>query len=131
MPTTTTKEGDIVLLPCPFCGDQPRSYWQSASIDEDCGYWAIECCIAFSHDDDEPTAARAWNTREALSTIESDVVRENERLREALKPFAAKADYADALEAEDADYLDCAPFTARDYREARAALSTNTDEKGD
>jgi cell shape-determining protein MreC len=63
-------------------------------------------------------------------TKESDVVRENERLREALKPFAAKADYADTLEAEDADYVDCAPFTARNYRDTRAALSTDADEKG-
>jgi hypothetical protein len=42
---------------------------------------------------------------------------------EALEPFAEKADYADALEASDDDYVDCAPFKAGDYRRARAALS--------
>jgi hypothetical protein len=42
---------------------------------------------------------------------------------EALEPFAEKADYADALEASDDDYVDCAPFKAGDYRRARAIAS--------
>jgi hypothetical protein len=50
---------------------------------------------------------------------------EQDALREALKPFAEKAEYADALEAADDDYVDCAPFKAGDYRKARAALTAS------
>jgi hypothetical protein len=45
-----------------------------------------------------------------------------ERLSAALEPFADKAAYADAVEAEDDDYLECAPLFAGHYRKARAAL---------
>lgn len=51
------------LKPCPFCGKQPHSYWQSGGEAEDCGYWAVECCHTFVHLDDEPEAIAAWNTR--------------------------------------------------------------------
>jgi hypothetical protein len=44
-------------------------------------------------------------------------------MREALEPFAAKAEYADAIEADDGDYLDSAPLKAGEYRKARAALN--------
>jgi hypothetical protein len=50
---------------------------------------------------------------------------EQDALREALKPFAEKAEYADAIEAADDDYVDCAPFKAGDYRKARAALTAS------
>lgn len=45
------------------------------------------------------------------------------RLREALQPFAEKAEYADALELDDSDYVECAPLTAGEYRKAREAIS--------
>lgn len=51
---------------------------------------------------------------------------EKAELREALEPFAEKAEYADALEHDDADYVECAPFTASAYRKARAALKAGT-----
>lgn len=46
---------------------------------------------------------------------------ENDALREALRPFSEKAAYADALGAADDDYVDCAPFRAVEYRNARAS----------
>lgn len=51
------------LLPCPFCGKQPRSEWFSGGESDDCGYWDIGCCGAFAHEDDEETAIKLWNTR--------------------------------------------------------------------
>jgi hypothetical protein len=53
------------LLPCPFCGKQPRSAWNGCSVpgSEDGGYWGIDCCHALSHADSEEEAAKKWNTR--------------------------------------------------------------------
>ena len=57
-------EGESDLLSCPFCGLAPSSQWNSASPpDDDCGYWAIECCRVFVHEDNEKMAAARWNTR--------------------------------------------------------------------
>ena len=54
----------VKLEPCPFCGEQPKSYWQgdSSEVGDD-GYWAIECCDVHVHRDDEAEAIAAWNTR--------------------------------------------------------------------
>lgn len=54
---------EVKLLPCPFCGKQPQSYWQSGGESDDCGYWAIECCSVHVHEDDERDASNVWNTR--------------------------------------------------------------------
>lgn len=55
------------LLPCPFCGSQPRSCWHGGSdaTGEQYGYHAIECCDIAVHEDDEATAAAKWNKRHA------------------------------------------------------------------
>ncbi len=54
----------VDLRECPFCGEQPKSYWQGASEVGDDGYWAIECCHVFVHTDEEEDAAHDWNLRE-------------------------------------------------------------------
>jgi hypothetical protein len=60
------------LKPCPFCGNQPRSRWFGATgEDDDSGYWGLECCQAFSHEDTEEDSARVWNTRAALAQPEA------------------------------------------------------------
>src|SRR5687768_4901639 len=60
------------LKPCPFCGNQPKSRWFGATgEDDDSGYWGIECCQAFSHEDTEEDSARVWNTRAALAQPEA------------------------------------------------------------
>jgi hypothetical protein len=64
-------------LPCPFCGKQPQSYWQSAGESDDCGYWAIECCSIFVHEDDEAD--------------ERDALRANEREAQEVALTKAKA----------------------------------------
>lgn len=55
------------LLPCPFCGKPPRSDWMSGGESDDCGYWSVECCGAFAHEDSEEAAAKIWNTRASLT----------------------------------------------------------------
>lgn len=45
-----------------------------------------------------------------------------DELTEGLKPFAAKAEYADALELADSDGVECAPIDAGHYRRARSLL---------
>lgn len=72
------------LLPCPFCGKQPHSNWNGASYpDDDSGYWAIECCGAFVHEDDEETARKLWNTR--ATPISQSPAGDQERIRELEK----------------------------------------------
>lgn len=56
------------LAPCPFCGKQPISMWQSAGGDD--GYWGIDCCHAFAHEHDEATAISIWNRRAYLGNAE-------------------------------------------------------------
>lgn len=43
---------------------------------------------------------------------------------EALEPFALKANYADYLALSPDDYVECAPFKARDYIRARDTLAS-------
>ena len=60
------------LLPCPFCGRQPHSEWNGANgPHDDDGYWSIECCGAFVHEDDEDTATKLWNTRAPIPAAPS------------------------------------------------------------
>lgn len=60
------------LLPCPFCGGEPKSYWQGDSSEcGDDGYWAVECCHVHVHQDDEAEAITAWNTRSPSPTREA------------------------------------------------------------
>jgi hypothetical protein len=56
------------LIPCPFCGGQPETYWDmdlSGEFGKDCyneGYNIVCCCvhvIAVEKDD----AVKRWNTR--------------------------------------------------------------------
>lgn len=55
------------LLPCPFCGKQPRSNWFGDHTPTgDDGYWGVECCHVHVHMDSEEEAITAWNTRSAL-----------------------------------------------------------------
>lgn len=58
--------GNEGLLACPFCGNQPQTYWQSGGCREFRGYWAIECCSVNVHEDNELDASGRWNTRAAL-----------------------------------------------------------------
>jgi len=65
------------LLPCPFCGKRPRSGWNGADgPHDDCGYWSIECCGAFVHEDDEETARKLWNKRALPQPAQAPVVTE-------------------------------------------------------
>lgn len=60
-----TDAGGEMLLPCPFCGKQPKSKWYGCDTPgmEDCGYWGIDCCLSHSHSDSEEEAAEKWNRR--------------------------------------------------------------------
>lgn len=61
----------VELLPCPFCGEQPKSYWQGDSSEcGDDGYWAIECCDIHAHRDGEAEAVTAWNQRHRSEAVE-------------------------------------------------------------
>lgn len=68
-----SSPGIASLLPCPFCGKQPRSEWCGVTqgMPEDGGYWAVECCSVHVHEDDEQDAVRVWNARPARSSAES------------------------------------------------------------
>ena len=58
------------MLPCPFCGKQPKSRWWGTTCPvtaEDEGYWGIDCCLCHSHADSQEEAAAAWNRRAALA----------------------------------------------------------------
>nr|ELR5040606.1 Lar family restriction alleviation protein [Providencia stuartii]ELR5081576.1 Lar family restriction alleviation protein [Providencia stuartii] len=62
---------EIALLPCPFCGND--------EIDMNYSYWAGEymyvircsCCGTQQMEEDQHSAVRVWNQREALSTTEA------------------------------------------------------------
>jgi Lar family restriction alleviation protein len=79
--TPTQAMDDKTLLPCPFCGGVPKSYWQGDSIDQDCGYWAVECCHIHVHTDDEAEAIAAWNTRAPQATRIEALEADNARAR--------------------------------------------------
>lgn len=102
-----------MIEPCPFCDAKMIRSAQHFSHPEHADGDPLYCPLADQAWRSELVAA--WNKRSAYNP--------NERLREALEPFAEKAEYADALSADDDDYLDCAPFKAGDYRRARSALS--------
>ena len=81
------------LLPCPFCGEQPRSEWCGvhAGVPEDGGYWAIECCSVFIHTDEEEDAVHDWNTRSVMPSEPqeaSDPITAEDTFRATLRVIA-------------------------------------------
>lgn len=58
--------GDTKLLPCPFCGGQPKVGETNSCVPgmEDCGYAYVECCVVHVHSSEsvEETIA-IWNRR--------------------------------------------------------------------
>ena len=53
------------LLPCPFCGKQPMTYWDYEDDDTGCyneGY-NITCCYIHIYKIFKEEAEEAWNTR--------------------------------------------------------------------
>ena len=104
----------VALLPCPFCGQSGPT--KLGYLPDSSGLnHGVRCvCGAVMRYGDKESTIKAWNTRAALS-VSGD-------MREALEPFAKQADYADAVEADDDDYLDCPPLKAGDYRRARSIL---------
>lgn len=68
------------LLPCPFCGNAPRSMWNDCSVPgmEDCGYWGIDCCVAQVHEDSEEEARSIWNRRAATQSTKPVALSEQE-----------------------------------------------------
>lgn len=58
--------GGVVLLPCPFCGGQPKFGETNTGVPgmEDCGYAFVECCIVHAHSEESvEDAIEKWNTR--------------------------------------------------------------------
>lgn len=54
------------LLPCPFCGGQPKVGETNTGVPgmEDCGYAFVECCIVHAHSEESvEDAIAAWNRR--------------------------------------------------------------------
>jgi hypothetical protein len=89
MTNDAKQEREAVLLPCPFCGNPPKSG------DSTYGYWLIFCsdennCLAQPSVElkTEAEAIAAWNTRaQTDATIEAQAA-EIERLRDALEYYA-------------------------------------------
>lgn len=64
------------LLPCPFCGGEPKLFQVGESEPDNEGGWVIQCtsCLASSRvhfsvkEDARPFAASAWNERHSTFT---------------------------------------------------------------
>ena len=50
------------LLPCPFCGKQPKTYWSEIQPIKKMGFH-IECCCVLISNIFKKEAIEAWNTR--------------------------------------------------------------------
>jgi len=71
------------LLPCPFCGDQPRSFHDKSSDYEAHWSWSVvcECGGEVNHEfDTEKEAIECWNTRTPadLQALKERVMKEVE-----------------------------------------------------
>lgn len=104
------------LAPCPFCGGEAS---QPIHDDEFDTYF-IKCgtCEARIPNDDRDELLADWNSREG--GLVADLLAENERLREALRPFS---DCCDQIGDDESD-AEWAKFRLliSDFRRARQAL---------
>jgi hypothetical protein len=136
-----------LLEACPFCGGEAAfgaiRYTQSPYVDERCKdqleYHQVNCvsCNAtvkgLAGIPTQAEAAAAWNRR-TLSALQAD----NERLREALEPFAELAEWYDDREDDSFPVWSDYPHGWRDkrlaelrhFRRARAALKESNHVQG-
>jgi len=74
------------LKPCPFCGDQPSTYWDYTSEEDECyneGY-NIVCCVVHVSEIYKDEAVEHWNTRRdyRIQQLEAELARKDEALGE-------------------------------------------------
>lgn len=92
-PEAEFPNGDVELLPCPFCGE-PSDYEAPSAKNWRCA--SVRCtnpyCCAKPHacvENSPEQVIAAWNTRAALeASSHATLEAENKRLREALEPIA-------------------------------------------
>lgn len=101
--------GGVVLLPCPFCGGQPKFGETNTGVPgmEDCGYAFVECCIVHAHSEESvEDAIEKWNTRTNSAEI-AGALRDAERYRWLREHFRFANDsmheiwFDDTLEPDD------------------------------
>lgn len=133
------------LKPCPFCGSRPGVEYSSGGVVK--VYCPRFDCQAKLSAHSEAHAEKLWNRRpcadkariegeahllELITELQSALASanaENERLREALEPFAKAADSATMRSYGELAMLSwtvavehCGDFTTSDFFRARAAL---------
>lgn len=80
--TTQPSDWAVELLPCPFCGGQPKFGETNTGVPgmEDCGYAFVECCIVHAHSEESvEDAIEKWNTRTHSAEI-AGALRDAERM---------------------------------------------------